>query len=423
MLPIKNLTCGVGLLFVCSAYAHDSQHYTLKATSPLSAVAKVCKVKVVDIAKANGLKSDAVVPKGTRLVVPMAVTAAKPSGLAKLVHAASTSKLALHTAQRATSKPISAHMLFASASSPALKTTATTFSGKLSRKSYVVQKGDNNWIIAHNVGIKLSELSAVNPTIDIEKIHAGQVIFVPARALVASHTVKAKHTKMPRYALIRKDRVTIRQGPNSKSERVAVVDAGLHAAVLDRQNGWFKLRFPKGSIGWIRNDLIAATNTSGIVEHHRSSMVATRRSRHGRHYRNTGSISAPDGGGSDVVATASTYLGIPYSYGSASRSSTDCSGLVKQVYARKGVNLPRTSREMSGVGQKVSMNDLKPGDMVFFHTRNSRHVNHVGIYAGNGKFIHASSGGGRVQVNSLKDGYYANRISTVRRVSTPSKKK
>jgi len=106
-----------------------------------------------------------------------------------------------------------------------------------------------------------------------------------------------------------------------------------------------------------------------------------------------------------------------------SRSATDCSGFTSQVFGREGYHLPRTSSEQATAGIPVRSKDLKPGDLVFFHTYRGRRVTHVGIYVGKGKFIHASSGGGQVQVNSLSDGYYKARLVAARRVAKGSAKK
>jgi len=99
-----------------------------------------------------------------------------------------------------------------------------------------------------------------------------------------------------------------------------------------------------------------------------------------------------------------------------SRSGTDCSGFTSQVFRAQGVKLPRTSREQSTVGFRVGRDQLRPGDLVFFHTSRGSRITHVGIYVGNGKFIHASSSGGCVQVDSLLEDYYNNRFSTARRL-------
>ena len=77
---------------------------------------------------------------------------------------------------------------------------------------------------------------------------------------------------------------------------------------------------------------------------------------------------------------------------------------------------------MSGYGQKVSKDSMKPGDLVFFHTGRSSRVNHVAMYIGNGKIVHSSSGQGGVRVDSITTGYYARKMVGARRVAkSPSK--
>ncbi len=118
-----------------------------------------------------------------------------------------------------------------------------------------------------------------------------------------------------------------------------------------------------------------------------------------------------------MLEFAESMKGVPYRYGAASRSGTDCSGFALQVLRHEGIKMPRTAAEQSTRGQHVGAGDLKPGDLVFFHTSRGSRISHVGIYMGNGKFIHASSGGGKVQVNSLSEGYYHKRFATARRVA------
>ncbi len=118
-----------------------------------------------------------------------------------------------------------------------------------------------------------------------------------------------------------------------------------------------------------------------------------------------------------IIATAKSYRGVRYSYGSASRGGTDCSGFILQVYRAAGVKLPHSSSEQAGYGKPVSRGNLKPGDLLFFHTVRGTRISHVAIYLGKNQFIHASSGGGRVQVNSLNQDYYHNRFVCARRLA------
>lgn len=95
----------------------------------------------------------------------------------------------------------------------------------------------------------------------------------------------------------------------------------------------------------------------------------------------------------------------------------DCSGLVQQVFKQFGVELPRVTYEQIGVGASVKRDKMSVGDLVFFDTDESKKgPDHVGIYLGNGKFIHAPRPGKPVQISSLTDSYYNNRLMAIRRV-------
>jgi cell wall-associated NlpC family hydrolase len=119
------------------------------------------------------------------------------------------------------------------------------------------------------------------------------------------------------------------------------------------------------------------------------------------------SYSAPSGsGGGSVVGFASQFVGNPYVYGGTSLTNgTDCSGFVMGVYSNFGVSLPHSSAAMRGCGYGVSVNDMQPGDIVCYS-------GHVGIYAGNGQIVHASSPSTGITYSSA---YYTN-ILAVRRV-------
>ena len=94
-----------------------------------------------------------------------------------------------------------------------------------------------------------------------------------------------------------------------------------------------------------------------------------------------------------IVTEAYKHLGKPYKYGATGPNNFDCSGFVYAVHRDLGIKIPRTSRNQSQIqGRKLSKNELRVGDLVFFDTSLKGHVNHSGIYLGSGKFIHASSG-------------------------------
>ena len=106
-----------------------------------------------------------------------------------------------------------------------------------------------------------------------------------------------------------------------------------------------------------------------------------------------------------VARTAAQLVGVPYHFGGADLQGFDCSGLAVYAYAHAGVEIPRTARQQQRAARPVPLDALSPGDLVFFRIR-SRHINHVGVYAGDGRFVHAPRSGETVSYGSLRDPYY-----------------
>jgi cell wall-associated NlpC family hydrolase len=113
-----------------------------------------------------------------------------------------------------------------------------------------------------------------------------------------------------------------------------------------------------------------------------------------------------------VVGVAMQYLGTPYVWGGSSPGGFDCSGLVMYAYQQVGVSLPHSSYAQWNVGVPVSRDQLEPGDLVFFDG-----LGHVGIYIGNGEFIHAPHTGDVVKISNLNDGWYSATYVGARRVT------
>ena len=118
----------------------------------------------------------------------------------------------------------------------------------------------------------------------------------------------------------------------------------------------------------------------------------------------------PEGGSKadSLIAKAKNFIGLPYRFGGTSPTSGfDCSGFMQYVYKQTAnINLPRTSSSMAQVGERISRSELKPGDR----------ISHVGMYIGEGRFIHSPSTGKSISITSLDSGYWANKFVTARRV-------
>jgi hypothetical protein len=118
------------------------------------------------------------------------------------------------------------------------------------------------------------------------------------------------------------------------------------------------------------------------------------------------------------MAYAQQFKGTPYAWGGNSLTSgVDCSGLVQQVYKHFGIDVSRTTYSQIGEGKAVKMNELQAGDMVFFDTNpNTAGPDHVGLYLGNGKMLHAPRPGKSVEITDMTNGYYQNIFMGGRRV-------
>ncbi|MDD0809829.1 C40 family peptidase [Curvibacter sp. RS43] len=124
---------------------------------------------------------------------------------------------------------------------------------------------------------------------------------------------------------------------------------------------------------------------------------------------------------SELVVNAMGFLGVPYRRGgNTAETGFDCSGFVRAMYEQTvGLVLPRRADQQAAATQTIDKQDLQPGDLVFFNTM--RHAfSHVGIYVGDGKFIHSPRSGSQVRVEDMRESYWQRRFDGARRVSVPA---
>ena len=119
----------------------------------------------------------------------------------------------------------------------------------------------------------------------------------------------------------------------------------------------------------------------------------------------------------DVLLSALALSGTPYKFGGNSPDTGfDCSGFVRYVFSQAAdLTLPHGARAISQLGKTISVDQLQPGDLVFFNTL-KRAFSHVGIYLGEDRFIHAPASGGEVRVEDLRAGYWMRRYDGARRI-------
>ena len=179
-------------------------------------------------------------------------------------------------------------------------------------------------------------------------------------------------------------------------------DKGLDATYFLASDKFFKVRFGNFPTKEKARQRAQSLKESGIIEEfyivQPEDYTIAKRKQYGTNYFREA-----------LVKTAHDFIGVPYLWGGASfDDGFDCSGLTMTVYQLNGLNLPRNSARQFEVGSPVdSISDLQKGDLVFFSARWKFGVSHVGVYIGNGQFIHASSQGKKIRIDSLSTAYFA----------------
>ncbi|CUU37575.1 Cell wall-associated hydrolase, NlpC family [Armatimonadetes bacterium DC] len=286
--------------------------------------------------------------------------------------------------------------------------------------NYTVKKGDSLYTIAHRHGLRLPDLLKVNNLRNPHALQPGQVIKIPVKGSANSASGKTRTASAPTsgWAEINKDRINIRQKPSVNSPRITIVDRWTKVKVLARQGEWSRVQLTNGRTGWVKSVYLSPTQPPRTAAARTASTSTPRKTAStNRRFpqRQAPAVQANNERTRQLLQKAMAYLGSPYRRGGSSSRGFDCSGFTSYIFRHAGVHLPHHSAAQARVGKPVPRNQLQPGDLVFFRTR-GRRISHVGIYIGNGKFIHASSARGRVRIDSLNSGYYSKRYAGARRV-------
>ncbi len=362
-----------------------------------------------------------------------------------------------------------------------LTATGAVFAGTIATASQAslthhIKPGDNLSSIARKYHVSVKDIVIANHLPNQDALPGGRALIIPPPP---KHVTQK--TTMHRAATIHGDRISVRMGPGLNERRVDMFDMGVPLIVTAEHAEWYQVALADGRNGWVRKDFVklaghaapvVATKSllkkhhavakivvkpahksiklahievhhsktgskhvaihtpkhvvghkvahSKIQAHHsvRQHFAAVSHSSHRKRHSGHTHVQLASNltSSSDVVRTAIAYRGTPYHYGGTGRSGFDCSGFTSYIYRQKGVALPHSAAGQFGHGTQVSKADMKPGDLVFFHC-GRKGISHVGIYAGNGKFVHSSSPhSGGVRVDSLNDRYYKSKFRGARRV-------
>ncbi len=195
--------------------------------------------------------------------------------------------------------------------------------------------------------------------------------------------VKLTEVNVERRLLDTKNKAPVWARPSKDSLIAGFLEFGDKRKLLDYERGYFLVQLDDGYTGWVEEKHVKLPGDGG------NPFLEPRGQRNISDIRKS------------IISTARGYIGVPYEWGGTSSSGFDCSGFVQTVFAENGITLPRGSGDQFREGDKISKKDMVPGDLIFFHTYTSG-PSHVGIWLGDGRFIHAESSPAGVTITPLE---------------------
>ncbi|MGN0968252.1 MAG: C40 family peptidase [Oscillospiraceae bacterium] len=185
--------------------------------------------------------------------------------------------------------------------------------------------------------------------------------------------------------------LNLRAGPGTEYSKLASIPASATLTLTGISNGWYKTSY-NGVEGYVSSDYVVLSKTAGVA-------------------------AANTDLGSQVVAYAKQFLGLPYVYGASGPNSFDCSGFTSYVYKHFGYTLNRSAAGQYSNGTSIDQSQLQPGDLLLWRAYgSSKTATHVGIYIGDNQYIHASSTGGCIRINDMNYAANSRYLVGVRRI-------
>ena len=231
------------------------------------------------------------------------------------------------------------------------------------------------------------------------------------------------------YGVVNGSSVNMRKGPGTSYSAVAKANKGDKAYIIGINTGWYKVIYGE-NICYIRSDYLDLTEVPYENKDSKKSPLFFRGGKstgtpvsaealkvaQNIATEDTPVVETSKKLGDQIVAKAKTCMGVPYVRGGQSMKGFDCSGLVYYVLKNLGYSPNRTAATQYKMGTYVSKSNLQPGDLVFFAGTYKAGISHVGIYMGDGKFIHAPHSGDVVKISDLNSSYYKSHYYGARRI-------
>ena len=230
-------------------------------------------------------------------------------------------------------------------------------------------------------------------------------------------------TELNKVGYVSTEGLRVRKGPSTDTEEITSLSKNDEVKIIGQSGKWYKINL-KGEIGYVSAKYISDTKVPETTSRSGSTLknetiTKTEEKTEEPKVEETPNVQEPvqSTTGDAIVEYAKQYLGYKYVSGGTSPSKGfDCSGFTQYVYKHFGISLYRTSKDQIKNGVAVSKDNLQPGDLVIFNNDANTAIGHVGIYVGDGNFIHASNPSDGVKITTLKTGYYKTRYVGARRV-------
>lgn len=225
-------------------------------------------------------------------------------------------------------------------------------------------------------------------------------------------TVKERENVELGYGAIDASLVNLRQGPSTSTTALMQLASGKKVSIFGFNCGWYKVNYD-GTVGYIRSDLVELLEKP--YDNFGASLSSLTKEETSQSFSSASNTSSSGSSiGQQIATYAQSFVGYPYVYGGSSPSGFDCSGFMQYLFAHFGYSINRTATDQLANGYKVSRENMKPGDIIYFGYGNE--ASHVGMYIGNDQFVHAENPSTGVVITNLSTTYYSSRFLCAHRI-------